>query len=375
MDKCIIYILLVMLCKNAASSFDEANEYQGTTNNYLPTSAYSQSNFNDSTALNTEALEFSLNYISDTDSDISDNILGMEALAQGDFHIQLYIVNEEFLKNTSENEDSEYLNQKNDQIEKEDINLFDYVSINKLYQKNDCICAEEDRKKFIKCLNMIENDYYITFIYLVNNVNRTRKYCSNNMKHNIYYNHDDDIFYNTMNTYLIKKVITNDICDNLNVIFKEYERMKENLFKLYNIDGIKSISKYFDHDISYIANKNSKKSKLSESILDLYIKMFFSENYIFLSKVSLGLNFINEVKRVEKICKYKVQIIKLLQIIICKFEAFRSNHFYHHQVQSNSFEDLKGNIQFNETILTINIMFKLILEICDVSFNILNVLE
>ncbi|KCZ82349.1 hypothetical protein H312_00007, partial [Anncaliia algerae PRA339] len=73
--------------------------------------------------------------------------------------------------------------------------------------------------------------------------------------------------------------------------------------------------------------------------------------------------------------KDKVQVIKLLQIIICKFEAFRSNHFYYHQVQSNSFEDLKGNIQFNETILTINIMFKLILEICYVRFNILNVLE
>ncbi|KCZ74921.1 hypothetical protein H311_04109, partial [Anncaliia algerae PRA109] len=309
MDKCIIYILLVMLCKNAASSFDEANGCQATTNNTLPTSAYSLSNFNDSTALNTELLEFSLKYIFDTDSDILDNILSMEALesphntlsdpnseilssnlsmetlAQSNFQIQPLIVSKEFLKNTSENEDSE--DPKNDQIEKEDIYLLDYVSINKLYQKNYCICAEEDRKKFIKCLNMIENDYYITFIYLVNNVNITRKYFSNNMKNNIYYDLEDDIFYNTMNTYYIKEVITNDICDNLNVIFKEYKRMKKKLFKLYNIDGILTVSSFRDQDLGYETRKNRNESKLNKSILDLYIEMFLSENYIFLSKVSL----------------------------------------------------------------------------------------
>ncbi|KCZ82350.1 hypothetical protein H312_00008, partial [Anncaliia algerae PRA339] len=109
----------------------------------------------------------------------------------------------------------------------------------------------EDKKKFIKCLNMIENDYFITFIHVVNNINRRRKYCSNNMKNNIYYDLEDDILYNTMNTYLINEVITNDICEDLNVIFKDYEEMKMKLLKLYNIDGLKTVSRFRDHDISY----------------------------------------------------------------------------------------------------------------------------
>ncbi|KCZ74732.1 hypothetical protein H311_04300, partial [Anncaliia algerae PRA109] len=73
--------------------------------------------------------------------------------------------------------------------------------------------------------------------------------------------------------------------------------------------------------------------------------------------------------------KLSVYIIKYLQLIICKIEAFRFKFFRESNIQQISLKVLYNNTEFNEALAVISIIFSRIIYLCDVSKETKMVLE
>lgn len=100
-----------------------------------------------------------------------------------------------------------------------------------------------------------------------------------------------------------------------------------------------------------------------------------SENFNFLFKVFLGFRFMYKIRNIMGIRQKELEVIKFLQLIICKFEYFRFSHFNQKEIPFESLDTLISNSQFNETIAVIVILSKYILEVCKLDFNYLKIIE
>ncbi|KCZ74339.1 hypothetical protein H311_04697, partial [Anncaliia algerae PRA109] len=88
-----------------------------------------------------------------------------------------------------------------------------------------------------------------------------------------------------------------------------------------------------------------------------------------------GVLFAYKILNIKYVVTRKVAAIKLLQLIICKFEAFRSQYFFGNPKNYESLKVLEDNFLFKETVAIIFVIFKGVMEICNCSNTFIEVLE
>ncbi|KCZ74797.1 hypothetical protein H311_04235, partial [Anncaliia algerae PRA109] len=134
-------------------------------------------------------------------------------------------------------------------------------------------------------------------------------------------------------------------------------------FKLMKLEGR---SKYRENYIKYIDHCKKNSISNEKSLLEFYIRIFDSENYNFLFKIIPYFSLIHRIKDITGIY-FVVSSIKLIQLIICRIEAFRFDYFNRNMIEDKDINELYLDQRFNETILIICILFRKLMAFCNVS--------
>ncbi|KCZ75745.1 hypothetical protein H311_03271, partial [Anncaliia algerae PRA109] len=229
----------------------------------------------------------------------------------------------------------------------------------------------KEQKEAYVLLNNLEVDYNFHLRFLINKVNIKNKLVNTN-RDPIYYDIDAyEEFSNILSTNISCLLLVNDDIIDLRRHIVEFKMYKMLVINKLNIENINIKFNYHRNLKTYI----SKIIKSKKNIYDCYIEAFYSKNYIFLTNILPGLNFIHKIRFQGHNKGNLALILKYLQLILCKFEVFRRTYFTMTDKIEVGIEDLYLDSNFNDTIAVIGIILKLAMEKCDLSFRNLQVLD
>ncbi|KCZ76711.1 hypothetical protein H311_02286, partial [Anncaliia algerae PRA109] len=148
---------------------------------------------------------------------------------------------------------------------------------------------------------------------------------------------------------------------NLVTIYNQFQKFKSFIKNEYKLDIIKKKTKSGHSYKKFIGNLKSDSEKKA-NFCDLIIQILCSENYEILFKILPELDLIFKLET-NKISGIKIiTVLKIFQLMIYKFELFRSN-FLNGKLNKISLEELYANQEFNETISITGLLLKEIMEI------------
>ncbi|KCZ76531.1 hypothetical protein H311_02467, partial [Anncaliia algerae PRA109] len=253
--------------------------------------------------------------------------------------------------------------------------LCPYITYDHVDLRNANLHFNNDKARFSFHLNTIENEYNFIFLYLINCVNANTIYKSDNLQSNWYYINSRDQFFNILSISFLKNADETKSIYDLKYLYEEFKKFKVDVLGKYNIEKLRSPNRNKEQYECFSEKKNKNINLKSIHILDLYMNALKSENFNFLFKVFLGFRFMYKIRDIMGIRQKELELIKLLQLIICKFEYFRFSYFNQKEIPFESLDTLISNSQFNETIAVIGILLKYILEVCKLDFNYLKIIE
>ncbi|KCZ82421.1 hypothetical protein H312_00079 [Anncaliia algerae PRA339] len=222
-------------------------------------------------------------------------------------------------------------------------------------------------KRRLNHFKIIEIDYSLTFTYLINSVIKKHKdYRKTNCDYSSFvlkFQEFVDILSGKF------EIIPQNVQDknNLYVLHDEFDRFVKWVKLTHGIHNLYEI-KNINHHIKVYKELYNQRLQNENDILDLYLDLFKSPNYNILLRVIPGFNLIYNIKGHISSKTCLIDFIELLQLIICKFEHFRFNHFAINEKQELSLQELHCNSDFNFTISIICIIYREILYTCLHSF-------
>lgn len=154
--------------------------------------------------------------------------------------------------------------------------------------------------------------------------------------------------------------------------FIEYKKWFNDKYKILELESRKT---YCGRYRNLLADFSGKLNIEVKNILEFFIYMFKSENYKFLIEILPCFNFLHKIETNSDFLSRTVYVLNYLQLIICKIEIFRYNFFVVKENKEIFIEYLYQDIEFNNTILEIGILFRRILFYCDVDKNTKEVLD
>ncbi|KCZ82351.1 hypothetical protein H312_00009 [Anncaliia algerae PRA339] len=244
----------------------------------------------------------------------------------------------------------------------------------KTFSVRDSRKFKKDYNNFDEYINHVAEDISIDLIHLINSFNEKNKIR----------------FYKSQNSFINTLCATREFHDFLKIYFQDsmspptsfdilefYDRYF--IYKIWIFDNFKLMkieggSKYRENYIKYIDYFKKNSITNEKSLLEFYIEIFDSENYNFLFKIIPYFSLIHRIKDITG--KYfVVSSIKLIQLIICRIEAFRFDYFNRNMIEDKDINELYLDQRFNETILIICILFRKLMAFCNVSEDLKLVFE
>ncbi|KCZ81916.1 hypothetical protein H312_00677 [Anncaliia algerae PRA339] len=229
----------------------------------------------------------------------------------------------------------------------------------------------KEQKEAYVLFNNLEVDYNFHLRFLINKVNIKNKLV-NTSRDPIYYDIGAyEEFSNILSTNISYLLLVDDNIIDLRAYIVAFKMYKTLVINKLNIENINIKFNYHRNLKTYIG----KIIESQKNIYDCYIEAFYSKNYIFLTNILPGLNFIHKIRFPGHNKGNMALIFKYLQLILCKFEVFRHTFFTMTDKIEVGVEDLYLDSNFNDTIAVIGIILKLAMEKCNLSFKNLQVLD
>ncbi|KCZ82048.1 hypothetical protein H312_00530 [Anncaliia algerae PRA339] len=210
-------------------------------------------------------------------------------------------------------------------------------------------------------IGLVENDLHFSFIYIIKCINDL---CfltkSRSLRHDCMRTMAINKFYT-----ILSKTYDRDLSDikkdsSVGLLYNEFMNYQSWLFKVFTIDSHEN-NKYALYELkTYL--KISENFRTEESnVLEFYAKIFYTKNYRIIRNILPCFNLIDKIK-IKNVDEYQtVKIIRCIQLIICKFEAFRYKYYNKNVIEEVNIQNLYKYPEFNETLLIMNILLKKIL--------------
>ncbi|KCZ75805.1 hypothetical protein H311_03208, partial [Anncaliia algerae PRA109] len=233
------------------------------------------------------------------------------------------------------------------------------------YEFDDTENANEEiinyKDDFAIYISLVENDIHCLFLHIIKCM---KGVCF--LKNSIYlkYDHMRTMAINEFYT-ILSESYDRDLSDikkisSLGLLYSEYMNYQSWLFEVFAIDNHrtkKSASNEFKSYLDIMENIKAKES----NVLEFYAKIFYTKNYRIIRNILPCFNLIDRIK-IDKDDNYQnVKIIRYIQLIICKFEAFRYKYYNENPIEEVNIQYLYKHPEFNETLLIMNIYLKKIL--------------
>ncbi|KCZ78654.1 hypothetical protein H311_00310, partial [Anncaliia algerae PRA109] len=228
--------------------------------------------------------------------------------------------------------------------------------------------------KLINYLMNVQDEYEISFIFIINCVNINHKTLQ-------YRSLDGGPMYSGFSEFIEfsskkyeRTLEQNDHANDLGKIYREFEKFKKWVKTIYNIEGIeykRNVARSYKFYNDFL---NRIKPNNGIGIYKSHDSIIFSDNYRLLLQILPGVRLFFFLKKNMNSKKKEAFLVRYLQLIILKFEIFRFNYFNNTSNIDADLNTLHSNTDFNEMVAILSVLSQRLYETFEL-YECLEILE